>query len=83
MPKIFLSKAEQLAARELKKLHAELLAEGIRDKTVAEWLGCTPQNIGQLWKRSSFSFGQYLVILEQLRRIKEHNPEGIGNGIII
>lgn len=83
MPKIYLSKAEQFAARELKKLHAELLAEGIRDKTVAEWLGCTPQNIGQLWKRASFSYGQILVILEQLKRIKEQNPEGVEHvGII-
>lgn len=81
--KIYLSRAEQLAARELKKLHAELLTEGIRDKTIAEWLNCTPQNIGQLWKRSSFSFGQILVIQEHLKRIKEQNPEGIEYGTII
>lgn len=80
MPKIYRSLAESLAARELKKLHAELLAEGIRDKTVAEWLNCSPQNIGRHWKNNSFSYAQVLVIQEQLRAIKE---EGIRDGSII
>lgn len=83
MPKIYLSMAEQLAARELKKLHAELLAEGIRDKQIAAWLSCSPQNVGQLWKRASFSYGQILVILEHLRRIKEQNLEGVEHVSII
>lgn len=71
MPKVYMSEADRLCDRELKRLHGELLAEGIRDKTIALWLGCTAQNVGQLWKNHSFSYKQILVIQKELEKVKE------------
>lgn len=69
MPKVYLSEADQLADKELKSLHAELIVQGIRNKKIAEWLGCSEQNVSQLWKNCSFSFKQILVIKQKLKEV--------------
>ena len=71
MPKIYFSEADRLAEKELTALHAELFAHGIRNKKIAAWLGCSEQNVSQLWKNCSFSFKQILVIKQKLKEVTE------------
>lgn len=76
MPKVYLTEADRLCDRELKKLHGALLAEGITNKVIATWLGCSSQNVGQLWKNQSFSFKQILIIKDNLMKITDVQISG-------
>lgn len=76
MPKIYFSEADQLAEKELRSLHAELFAQGIRNRQIAEWLGCSEQNVSQLWKNRSFSFRQIVAIRHELEKISAAAQEG-------
>lgn len=71
MPKVYLSAEDRMMDAEARKLRAELLAAGFRNADLAEWLGCSPQNIGYLWKNKSFSWRQILIVQAHLRRYEE------------
>ena len=76
MPKVYLTEADQLVEKELKALHAELIVQGIRNRTIASWLGCSEQNVSQLWKNCSFSFRQIVAIRHELKKITAAVKEG-------
>ena len=73
MPKIYLTEADRLVSKELKLFHGELFAHGVRNKDIAGWLGCTEQNVSQLWKNNSFSYKQILLIKQKLEERKKED----------
>lgn len=70
MPKVFLNDADRICSREHKKLHGELMAEGVTNRQIASWLNCTAANVGQRWKNCSFSYRQILIMQHELERIR-------------
>lgn len=71
MPRTFLTNEDRLLDLECRKLHANLLAAGIKNPQVAEWLGCSVQNVSYLWRNKSFSFKQYLILQDKLERMQK------------
>lgn len=70
MPRIRANRYDYMTADKVRRLHGELLAEGIRDTEVAEWLGCTSQNVGSHFKRGTFSLKQYIIMMDKLDAVK-------------
>ena len=74
MPKVFLTEADRQLDRNLKTLHGRLLAEKITNKDISQWLHCTPQNVGYLWRTNGFTYKQILTIELELERYQNsHN----------
>lgn len=71
MPRIYERRFEYAAEDEIRNLHGQLLAEGIHDAEVAEWLGCSPQNVSRHFREASFSFRQVVVIRGRLKEERE------------
>lgn len=71
MPRIRQNKYDYMVLDQVKALHGELLAEGIRDTEVARWLDCSSQNVGAHFRNGSFSYKQILIIQDHIDRIKE------------
>ena len=72
MPKVKLdhiaNHEEYLVRDAVKALHGKLLAEGIHDTDVAEWLGCSSQNVSNHFRNCTFSYRQVLIIEDNLKR---------------
>ena len=73
MPRVKLNREEYLVRDAVKKLHGQLLAEGIHDVDVAGWLHCTPQNISRHFRNGSFSYRQILIIQARLEEYERAN----------
>ena len=72
MPRVRQNREDYLVKDAVKKLHGQLLAEGIRDTEVATWLGCSSQNTSSHFRNASFSYKQILIIQDNLKRRIEH-----------
>ena len=72
MPRISANRYDYIVRDKVKSLHGQLLAEGIRDTEVAEWLGCTSQNVGNHFRNATFSYKQILVIEDHLKEHVKH-----------
>ena len=70
MPRVKQNRYDYMVKDQVKALHGELLAEGIRDTTVAEWLGCSSQNVGSHFRNGTFSYKQILIIQGELNRLR-------------
>lgn len=70
MPRIRQNKYDYMVLDRVKDLHGRLLAEGIRDTEVAEWLGCTSQNVGAHFRNATFNYKQILIMEELLKERK-------------
>lgn len=73
MPKIFTKETDRLAYRESRRLLGECRSAGVNNATIADWLGCTSQNVGQHFRKGTFSLGQALVIRAGLEKIRKEN----------
>lgn len=73
MPRVKLNREENMVRDAVKKIHGQLLAEGIRDTEVAEWLGCTSQNVSSHFRNATFSYRQILVIEDHLKQHAKRN----------
>ena len=73
MPRIKQNRDEYIVRDELKQLHGQLLAEGIRDVQVGQWLNCSGQNVGKHFKNASFSYKQVRIIQNNLAAVREAN----------
>lgn len=71
MPRVKTKEYDYLVKDRIKALHSELLAEGIRDTDVAEWLDCTSQNVSAHFRQASFSFRQVLIIEDHLKKLRD------------
>ena len=73
MPRIKQNRDEYLVRNAVKALHGRLLAEGIHDVDVAQWLNCTSQNVSSHFRNATFSYRQILIIEDHLvRYVNEH-----------
>ena len=73
MAKIYLDETDRRHMRKVRALHGELLAEGIHDAQIGEWLGCTSQNVSQKWKRGSFTWREHDIIKQKLEEVRKKN----------
>ena len=73
MPRIKRAKNDYMVRDELKQLHGQLLAEGISNKKVGEWLDISGQCVGQHFKNASFSYRQVRVMETGLAEVREAN----------
>lgn len=71
MPRIRQNKYDYMVLDRVKALHGRLLAEGIRDTEVAEWLGCSSQNVGNHFRHGTFNYKQILIMEDRLQKRKE------------
>ncbi len=71
MPRIDANRYRYQARDMIRELHGALLARGVRDVQVADWLNCTSQNVGRHFKNGSFTLEQFLTIRGHLEEMKE------------
>lgn len=70
MPRVKLNRYEYMVRDRVKALHGRLLAEGIHNTEVARWLDCSSQNVGNHFRKGTFTYKQILIIEDKLSTIE-------------
>ena len=77
MSKIIIGRDNRLVDRKLRRLHADLLSFGVSNTDIAEWCGCTSQNISQRWKTGGFTGRQIIIMQDRLEALKEQEDRNV------